>query len=271
MRASRVRHGSCIIRCEPRAVSRAGCGKSPDHTGCPLDSNSQEPDIPADEDREQLLPGWSSLVILLTLFGLISGVTLLVILRGDDTHVSSDAGGTRAYQPSDFPEIAFDEPLLPAVVEAHRKDEQNVFHVAPAPFSADIFPCSECHAELDTNTERRELMFHDEIVIRHGSEDRWCFDCHNTEDRDHLRLASGELVGFDESYRLCGQCHGTIFRDWREGIHGRRRGFWNGAKSYLLCAHCHNPHQPAFQSLKPLPPPVRPTFLDATRDEDLGS
>ncbi len=38
-------------------------------------------------------------------------------------------------------------------------------------------------------------------------------------------------------------------------------GYWNGAKSYLLCAHCHNPHAPAFKPIEPLPPPVRPQFL----------
>ena len=64
-----------------------------------------------------------------------------------------------------------------------------------------------------------------------------------------------------------GQCHGTIFRDWREGIHGRREGYWNGAKSYLLCAHCHNPHAPRFQAIEPLPPPVRPQFLRAAAEE----
>ena len=131
---------------------------------------------------------------------------------------------------------------------------------------------SECHADMDVNYERRELeMFHEDIQLDHGPEERWCFDCHNAVDRDHLRLVSGELVGFDESYRLCGQCHGTIFRDWREGIHGQRRGYWNGAKSYLLCAHCHNPHAPAFQPLEPLPPPVRPQFLGQTHEEEPGS
>ena len=64
-----------------------------------------------------------------------------------------------------------------------------------------------------------------------------------------LMLANGTPIGFEESYRLCGQCHGTIFRDWREGIHGRREGYWNGAKSYQLCAHCHNPHAPAFEPI----------------------
>ncbi|MBD3869681.1 MAG: hypothetical protein IFK94_16300, partial [Acidobacteria bacterium] len=135
--------------------------------------------------------------------------------------------------------------------------------VPPPPFSDEyIFPCSDCHADLEVNTERRELVdMHDDIVLNHGPEERWCLDCHNADDRDNLRLVSGALVGFDESYRLCGQCHGTIFRDWRAGIHGRRRGYWNGAKEYLLCAHCHNPHAPKFKPIAPLPPPVRPQFL----------
>lgn len=221
-------------------------------------------------DEDQLLPGWSSLVILLSLFGVISAVTLMVILGGDKPHVTPDTGGTRPYGPADFPEIDFDTPLLPEVVGATESQEPGQFTVPPAPFSQEgIFPCSDCHADMEVNYERRELeMFHEDILLSHGPEDRWCFDCHDAADRDQLRLVSGELVGFNESYRLCGQCHGTIFRDWREGIHGRRHGYWNGAKSYLLCAHCHNPHAPAFQPMKPLPPPVRPGFLGRPPEEE---
>ena len=77
---------------------------------------------------------------------------------------------------------------------------------------------------------------------------RWCLDCHNPDDRDKLRLANGDLVSFEESYYLCGQCHGTIFRDWKAGIHGKRTGEWNGRKQYRLCVHCHNPHNPKIQT-----------------------
>lgn len=123
---------------------------------------------------------------------------------------------------------------------------------------------------MEVNLERRVLEeMHDDIALDHGSKERWCFDCHNPDDRDRLRLASGESIDFDESYRLCGQCHGTIYRDWRQGIHGRREGYWNGAKSYLLCAHCHNPHAPRYQPITPLPPPVRPQFLHAAAEEDV--
>ena len=133
--------------------------------------------------------------------------------------------------------------------------------VPPPPFSEGIFPCSECHNETDLppNRTRRPLVdAHDEIVLTHDEENRWCLDCHDTNNRDRLHLASGETVAFEESYRVCGQCHGEKYRDWRAGVHGRRIGEWNGAKQYLLCVHCHSPHQPRFKSLEPRPAPRRP-------------
>ena len=136
--------------------------------------------------------------------------------------------------------------------------------VPPPPFTDGIFPCSECHEFLDVNRERRELSdMHEDILLQHDEQHRWCLDCHDATDRDSLHLASGQLISFEESYMLCGQCHGEKLRDWRAGVHGRRSGNWNGHKRYLLCAHCHNPHQPKFQPLKPLPAPLRPTRPEA--------
>ena len=135
------------------------------------------------------------------------------------------------------------------------------YFVPPPPFSEGIFPCSECHADLEVNTTRRELDYHEDIVLKHAEEQRWCLDCHNPDVRDKLRSASGQLISFDESYLLCGQCHGTIFRDWKAGVHGKRTGMWNGKKQYRLCVHCHNPHQPRFKPLKPLAAPIRPGDL----------
>lgn len=137
---------------------------------------------------------------------------------------------------------------------------QERLEVPPPPFSDGIFPCSACHADLKPNRTRRVLKdMHDDIVLKHDEEHRWCLDCHSADNRDMLHLASGDLVPFEESYRLCGQCHGEKYRDWRAGVHGRRTGQWNGHKSYLLCAHCHNPHQPRFHALAPKPAPAPPT------------
>jgi len=131
--------------------------------------------------------------------------------------------------------------------------------VPPPPFTEGLFPCSNCHAAMTPNRTRRTLTdMHTDIVLRHDETHRWCLDCHDAANRDFLHLASGERVAFTESYLLCGQCHGEKFRDWRAGVHGRRIGNWNGAKEYLLCVNCHNPHQPHFKALEPKPAPRRP-------------
>jgi len=137
--------------------------------------------------------------------------------------------------------------------------QEKIFPVPRPPFSEGIFPCSQCHSYMQPNPRRRTLTeYHTEIVLHHAEGQRWCTDCHNLVNRDKLRLVSGELIDFTESYRLCGQCHGDKFRDWKVGVHGKRTGNWNGDKQYLLCVHCHNPHDPKFKPLQPLPPPERP-------------
>lgn len=142
------------------------------------------------------------------------------------------------------------------------RQENMDIQIPPPPFTEGIFPCSECHADMEVNLQRRELEdFHDDIIFKHDETNRWCFDCHDAHNRDMLHTASGELIDFTESYKLCGQCHGPKLRDWRAGIHGRRTGNWNGQKQYLLCAHCHDPHMPKFKKIKPEPPPERPAKI----------
>jgi hypothetical protein len=135
---------------------------------------------------------------------------------------------------------------------------EELIAVAPPPFSEGIFPCSECHMEDDeVNPSPREVDFHDTVVFNHANESRWCLDCHAAQNRDMLHLADGRLIPFEESYRLCGQCHAQQKNDWEAGDHGRRTGSWSGKKEYLLCAHCHDPHSPAFKPIAPMPAPIR--------------
>ena len=185
---------------------------------------------------------------------------LFLVLQGSGSEPV--AGGRAAHAPEEFPAL-FADPLLSDLPDPGGSKPDSQIHVPPPPFSAGVFPCSECHDEdLPANPKVRKLKkAHEDLVLEHGGENRWCYDCHNPVERDQLRLANGAPVGFEESYRLCGQCHGEIYRDWREGIHGRRVGNWDGEKRYLLCAHCHNPHSPRFKPVAPLPPPVRPDFL----------
>ena len=135
------------------------------------------------------------------------------------------------------------------------------FPVSPPPMTEGMFPCSNCHAGMEVNRKKRELKDeHTDIRLHHAETRRWCLDCHDAKDRDKLRLFNGALIKFTESYRLCGECHGNVYRDWRAGIHGKRTGYFTGGKrTYLLCAHCHNPHDPKFEGIKPEPPPYPPT------------
>jgi len=142
------------------------------------------------------------------------------------------------------------QPAAHPAAPAEKKKEL-LFEARPPPFSEGIFPCMECHKD-QKDPKRRELGFHDEqqSVFDHDSEHRWCLDCHDLNNRDVLKLANGDHVPFTESYRLCGQCHGDKFRDWRSGVHGKRVGMWDGPKTYLLCVSCHNPHSPRFKGVK---------------------
>ena len=161
--------------------------------------------------------------------------------------------------------------LPPAAGAARPQPSQGMLgageiQVPPPPLSEENFPCSDCHEAGDTNPTRRVLSeAHEEIELRHDEQNRWCLDCHDERDRDHLRLASGTLVPFERSYLLCGQCHGPTLRSWKAGVHGKRTGRWDGGQRYyLLCVHCHSPHQPHFPQVHPMRKPVAPDELRAS-------
>jgi len=141
------------------------------------------------------------------------------------------------------------------------------------PQNDEYWPCSDCHEGEPTNRTPRQLEDeHDDKQLAHG--DVWCLSCHAEEDRDALHLADTASVPFDESWRLCTQCHGAKLADWRAGVHGKRTGHWWGPKQYRTCVSCHDPHAPAFEPLTPRPPPIRPARIhvgEAVRPEDTGS
>jgi hypothetical protein len=159
------------------------------------------------------------------------------------------------------PAVASDHQATPAApAPAAPAQPEQLIQAEPPPFTPGIFPCTQCHEGMPPDATRRELAFHDEIQarFRHDAEHRWCLDCHDNANRDVLHLSNGDPVPFTESYRLCGQCHGDKYRDWRWGVHGKRIGMWDGDKTYFLCVNCHNPHSPKFKPLKPKPVPTRP-------------
>ena len=127
--------------------------------------------------------------------------------------------------------------------------------------------CVACHTERKVASECATYHTdtkgpaHD-IELDHAEEQRGCLDCHNPDDRDTVRLADGTALPFEQSYLLCGQCHGTKLRDWRRGLHGKRMGLWDGQKRYLICAECHWPHKPRYPVMAPEPRPARPEEVE---------
>jgi hypothetical protein len=85
-------------------------------------------------------------------------------------------------------------------------------------------------------------------------------------------LSNGETIVFGEAPTLCAQCHGTTWRDWEQGMHGRANDYWDvtrGAVRWLSCVECHDPHAPAFDPMQALPGPNTLRMGDPRRDRHL--
>ncbi len=99
---------------------------------------------------------------------------------------------------------------------------------------------------------------HRDMVFNHGLNLR-CFNCHNCANLGTYINYDGSEIPGDTPVLLCRKCHGTTYRDWVAGIHGRTNGYWDasrGKQAKLDCNQCHNPHQPHFPRLVPRPSPA---------------
>jgi len=129
------------------------------------------------------------------------------------------------------------------------------------------FDCYACHDQKKPVVvkvdEKGEIVLpeeHNDLVIQHGRHGRnnHCYNCHDPAALNTVVTRDGHRFKFEESSRLCAGCHGPTYRDWEVGIHGRVTGYWDreqGAVTKQDCTSCHNPHAPAFPSIKPAPGP----------------
>jgi hypothetical protein len=120
------------------------------------------------------------------------------------------------------------------------------------------YQCSECHRIIPSPREtQRRLTQHTGIELNHGLNTR-CFNCHHPTNRDAFLDDFGEAIPWSQPQRLCGKCHGPVYRDWEHGSHGRINGYWDPARGPQLkrrCIECHDPHHPPFGSMTPAPGP----------------
>lgn len=119
-------------------------------------------------------------------------------------------------------------------------------------------------------------IFPDSLDLQHGRGAIWCLDCHHTTQRNKFVDNFGNEIDFNQPQQLCGKCHGPIYRDWREGIHGKRIGEWasDGKKRWFVCTECHNPHDvqhgtrdSGFDQLVPEAAPILPKGTHNTDHE----
>jgi hypothetical protein len=154
------------------------------------------------------------------------------------------------------------------------------FKVVPRTDRIGAFPCTQCHDNKLVDRRVRELQEeHLKIEFRHGGGRFWCYDaCHRGTDMDRLVSLRGRPIEYDESYKLCQQCHFQRL-DWYFGGHGKRSGAWpdqreippvaaelkvesredigrwRGERVILNCTECHDPHSPSIKPFEPSPPP----------------
>lgn len=125
--------------------------------------------------------------------------------------------------------------------------------------------CAGCHKEseevdLEWDDDDNLIipLHHRQPPMRHGrfGRNNDCYNCHVPEKLDKVRTRKGELFDLKDSTQLCASCHGPAYREWEQGVHGRQNGYWNrklGESARQDCTSCHDPHSPAFPSMRPAP------------------
>lgn len=136
--------------------------------------------------------------------------------------------------------------------------------------------CNGCHQIFTVTPETGQAAvprsMHTEVELNHGLNNR-CTNCHDSRDFARLRLHDGASIPYSQVATLCAQCHGTVYRDWQSGSHGKTMGSWSGdlaEMTRLRCSECHDPHAPAYPKYTPLPGPstLRMGRQEATHAHD---
>lgn len=158
--------------------------------------------------------------------------------------------------PTVVPEVPAADPAEIETRQLSRFDNRSPPNVVSRHKNLVFYPCSQCHRYWKTNPVPHELAPVHRVGLNHGNERFWCLTCHDADDRDSLRTERDGKVGFNESWRICGQCHANRQRDWYFGAHGKRANGWQEDPMRYNCTHCHDPHFPPFAKHQPQPKPL---------------
>ncbi len=125
--------------------------------------------------------------------------------------------------------------------------------------------CMNCHRTMfkPDKPKTHGFLQHTDIRLQHGINTS-CYNCHNKENRNLLVLRDGTPLPFNNVVQLCRQCHGSIYKAWTYGGHGRTNGYWDkrqGPQHRLKCPECHNPHSPRTPAMDPIHPLPGPDTL----------
>ncbi|MCA9407307.1 MAG: cytochrome c3 family protein [Candidatus Omnitrophica bacterium] len=150
--------------------------------------------------------------------------------------------------------------------EQYSKNPVRKAKLAPI-FEKDGFSyhCNDCHQNIEASKIQKSFFSsHMDITLDHGV-NNYCKTCHSQDNREALVDINNQDIPFDQSQLTCLKCHGPIYRDWENGVHGRINGYWAkdlGEMKRLTCVQCHDPHQPKFQPMEPSPSPNFKNYQD---------
>lgn len=172
------------------------------------------------------------------------------------------------------------KPVRAATARGQTIPDAPPFTVVPRQDRIRNFPCTKCHDNKFVDRRVRELQEeHTNLTFEHGGGRFWCYDaCHKGTDMDNLVSLRGRRLSYDESFKVCSQCHFQRL-DWFFGGHGKHQGAWEdqrkipvtaddlkvedrnqigrwaGERVILACTECHNPHSPSIKPFEPSPAP----------------
>ncbi|MDH5380935.1 MAG: hypothetical protein OEW75_08785 [Cyclobacteriaceae bacterium] len=138
-----------------------------------------------------------------------------------------------------------------SLILAYTSDSIHNFYLPERTSEITSFPCLSCHTEpLEDlkNKQENGKQAHWDIKINHAENNvMGCITCHDQNSMDGLTAINKGKITYNESFKLCLQCHSTQYNDWLGGAHGKSLGGWVEPRIMNNCVNCHDPHSPAFE------------------------